>query len=168
MKYFRSICISLFLVVLIALKPVKAQVDSNEFQTVICDCSAGAGVVYDPGEKTFAPVIHLHLSKSINEWLGAALGYEVLMGEELQHCIGLTAALSPLSWLSIDLGPALDLPNQISPVFTLAFHSELSLVFRYKNMQFGPLLDLGLGKNELHLGTGMHLGLSLVKKEKAR
>ncbi len=121
----------------------------------------GAGAVYHPAESEFSPGIHLHLIRKFNHWLGAGVGYEMITGDHFHQSIGFMADFAPFEWLSMDMGPSLVLPDKVHTSLRLAFHTELALVFHLEKIHIGPLIDLGVGKEDVHMAFGAHLGFDL-------
>lgn len=121
----------------------------------------GGGMAYSPYEKALYPAAHLHLIGKMNDWLGAGLGYELILADHVHQGVGIMLDLTPTEWLSMDFGPSLVFPDSEHPGFKLAFHSELALIHHFKGVHLGPLIDLGLMTGDLHIGAGLHLGFDL-------
>ena len=58
------------------------------------ELTMGIATIYTPAERKLCPGLHLHLSKSLNHWLGIGLGYEYEMENQGHHCLGINAALN--------------------------------------------------------------------------
>ncbi len=156
-------CIFFLFAIIISgsLFPCFSQESLNEQHDGKYEIGLGAGIIYDPGDYELSPGAHFHLIRKINSWLGAGLGYELTFGSHFHQCIGIMASLTPLEWLSFDIGPSLTLPNKTNSSPELGMHTEMALTFRIKKIHLGPMIDLGIGLNDLHIASGIHLGFDL-------
>ncbi|RPI43469.1 MAG: hypothetical protein EHM46_04005 [Bacteroidetes bacterium] len=122
------------------------------------EISIGTGAVFMPGE-SWGYGLHLHGTLGITEWMGAGAGFELIAGEHTHYTITGLLHFHPFHPLDINIGPGLVLPDEELPQYRLKTHAEIAAVFEVsEHLHLGPALDLGVGKHDLHLTPGIHIG----------
>ena len=126
------------------------------------ELAASAGVVYFPGEKSWGFGTHLHGILGVTDWMGIGPGYELIVGEHIHHTVSGLFHFHPLHPLDINVGPGLVFPDEETDRFRFKLHLELAAVFEMgEHFHLGPSLDAGIGKDDLHLTLGIHIGYIL-------
>ena len=119
----------------------------------------GTGPVLLLGESTWGYGLHLHALAGINEWLGAGVGYELILGEHLHHTVSGLVHFHPFHPLDINVGPGLVFPDNENSQYRLKFHIEITAAFELgEHIHLGPSIDTGIVKENMHLTFGLHVG----------
>jgi hypothetical protein len=119
----------------------------------------GTGPVLLPEESVWGFGLHLHALAGINEWLGAGMGYELIVGEHQHHTVSGLVHFHPFHPLDINVGPGLVFPDNENSQYRLKFHAEITAAFELgEHLHLGPSIDTGIGKQDLHITFGVHVG----------
>jgi len=123
------------------------------------ELAIGTGVVWLPEESSFGYGIHLHGNIGITDWMGIGPGYELILGTHTHHTLSGLLHFHPVHPLDINVGPGLVFPDEELSEYRFKMHLEVAAVFEVgEHIHLGPSIDAGLGKQDLHLTFGIHLG----------
>ena len=122
----------------------------------------GTGVVLFPEASSLGYAIHLHGIVGITEWMGIGPGYELILGEHTHHTISGLLHFHPFHPIDINLGPGVVFPDEELSEYRFKLHAEIATVFELgEHLHLGPSVDAGIGKEDLHITFGIHLGYIL-------
>jgi len=140
--------------------PLSAQeTDHHEHHHKHNEIALGTGAVYMPYEKAWGYGLHLHSLAGITEWMGLGAGYELILGEHTHQTVSALVHFHPIHPLDINLGPGLVFPDGENENYRFKMHVELAAVFEMgEHLHLGPSIDAGIGKEDLHITLGIHVG----------
>ncbi len=123
------------------------------------EMAIGTGLVWLPEESSTGYGIHLHGNIGITEWMGIGPGYELIVGRHTHHTLSGLLHFHPIHPLDINVGPGLVFPDEETAGYRFKLHSEIAAVFELgEHIHLGPSIDAGVGKKDLHITFGIHLG----------
>lgn len=118
------------------------------------------GPVYNSLENEWAPGIHLHYLRFINEKFAFGGGFETILDEHKHITAALAIAYSPLERLTFVYSPGLTSDALDFPEVRFTNHFEVSYEFSVgENLHLGPLAEVAAGQDDLHYMLGLHIGL---------
>lgn len=162
-KLFANIYIRLSLVLLIPFLPstLFSQEDHDHHSHHGIEIATGGGVAFTTEYSGVHPALHLHVIKGLGEWVGAGIGFEAILSQELHKTLGLFVNVKPFDWLDINLGPGILLATETEPA-ALALNAEMAFIRPIgKKMHGGLLIDFGRTADARHIVAGVHLGIDL-------
>jgi hypothetical protein len=119
----------------------------------------GVGAVYNFGEKTIAPGVHLHLFYNFNR-IGLGIGAEQIFFDERHTNLAALLAIRPLERIELTLAPGVLLENEETGKNLFSMHFEASYLWEIKKFgHLGPVVSYSFAGDEKHALLGIHYGL---------
>ena len=114
---------------------------------------------YCVGEKEFAPGLHLHYIRELEESkFGLGLGYERIFNEHKHNTIGIAGSYRPIHPLAIILSPGIAFEGGDHSDIHFAMHVEVAYEFEVGKLHIGPIFDFAYDPEDYHLSLGLHIG----------
>ncbi|HIA36594.1 MAG TPA: hypothetical protein EYN89_07625 [Flavobacteriales bacterium] len=115
--------------------------------------------VYFVNEGAVSYGLHIHFLTNIAKTkFSLGLGYERIFDEHQHNTIGLVGSYRPTDRLSFNLSPGITFEGEEASEGSFALHAETAYEFEFKNIHFGPVLELAYDLEDYHLSLGLHLG----------
>ena len=133
---------------------VKAQEQHNEHNHL--GISVGISKIFP--EKTYVPGGHFHYSylfKIKNIQLGVGTSLEYLFDKHQHIGTDLSFSIFPTEDIEISIAPGLVFSNNIMEYAT---HFELGYSFDLHSVHLGPIIEMAVSKEDIHLTIGVHVG----------
>ena len=116
--------------------------------------------VYFTNEEQFSFSLHLHYLRNLGEsGFGLGLGYERIFDEHGHNTISLVGSYRPGEKLTFILSPGILFEDENPGDLVFAIHTEVSYEFAPGNLHIGPLFEVAVDPEDVHLSMGLHIGI---------
>ena len=115
--------------------------------------------VYLVNEKKLTYGLHFHYIRNIGESkYGIGFGYERLFDDHKHNNFGIAGSYRPIDPLAINIAPGIVFSGSDFNSIKFATHLETSYEFNLSHFHIGPVFELAIDAEDLHLSLGLHLG----------
>lgn len=119
-----------------------------------------AAPVYFFQENTVSLGLHFHFVRSLGQsGLGVGVGYERIFDEHGHNTFGVLLSYRPADRLTLSLSPGLTIEDEDPGHASLALHTEVAYEFSLGDFHVGPLIELAIDPEDVHLSVGLHVGI---------
>lgn len=124
------------------------------------EVSVGAFPAFFVNENELTYGMHLHYTYNFpSTKVGIGVGYEKIFDEHKHNSISIFLNYRPIENLHIGLGPGLAFEGAEIKEAVYATHFETFYEFIIKGFHLGPVLGMGVDKNDFHISMGIHFGI---------
>ncbi|WP_423130318.1 hypothetical protein [Gaoshiqia sp. Z1-71] len=121
----------------------------------------GAGATSIFNENNLVPGIHLHYYYRLTEHspVSVGLGYESILDDHTHNTLTSLINYEFMEGFSLSAGPGLTFAKEEGKTHTsLSGHLELLYEFRLGEFHLGPMIGLGIDREDSHASVGIHFG----------
>jgi hypothetical protein len=157
-----SLQILFVLGVLLISGSLSAQEDNHEHDHKANEISIALGVVPLLNENDIAAGLHVHYVRgvAVHNKLGLGVSFETILDEHRHYTYSAVIQYRVFKGLILGYSPGLMLSNEgMEQELLFVQHLETTYEFELNKFHLGPILELGLEKEALHLLMGIHFGI---------
>ncbi len=118
------------------------------------------GAVFSIEEKHTAPGIHAHVLRNLGEEkkFGVGIGFETILDEHQHLNFGIPVNYNTHRGFIFTATPGVLFKKETDWELNPSVHLETLYEFAFDHFHTGPMIELALAPNDIHLMLGIHIG----------